>query len=235
MRCVCEDGLENVSRLRRAAVRSDRVTHRTGSDLAFRCVAAKAVIVGLKTGRNMSARAGEVVTRHASLRRSRVATVVDRVVELHVEALDERRRESLDLMRIARHVLVADSTHRLRFAARELAQMATDARFMAGIIHLKRLTLPVMTRRAVELLMLGNCMREVLKCFVVGTRRHRLGSLRRSYGRRRAFLLLQAACRKQRDRTHDEQETRDCLRGQRHSLFLQSEVTRRDRIAPDSR
>ena len=43
---VAENGFENVTRLRRPAIRSKRVADVTGTDLALGCVATVAIIVG---------------------------------------------------------------------------------------------------------------------------------------------------------------------------------------------
>ena len=156
MSSVREDSLEYVARLRRAAVRGHHVTRRARADLALGGVTAKAVVVGSERRRNMTSCAGEVMTRDAPLSRACVAAVVHGVIELHVKALDERRRKRFDLVWVDTDILVADRAHRLRVAACELAQVTSDARLVAREIHLHRLTLAVMTRSAVELLVLGN-------------------------------------------------------------------------------
>ena len=91
MRGVREYGLKDVTRLRRAAVGSDRMTNRARADLALGRVTAKAIVVGLKPHRNVPARTREIVTSDAALRRSCIAFFVHRMVEFHVEALESRK------------------------------------------------------------------------------------------------------------------------------------------------
>lgn len=136
MRCVRKYGPEDVSRLRCTAVGRDRVARRARADLALRRVTAKTVVVRCKRRRNMPSRAREIVTRDASLSRSRFAAVVSGMVELHVEALDERRRKGLDLVRVHADILMTDRAHRLSVAARELAQVTSDACLVARKVHL---------------------------------------------------------------------------------------------------
>lgn len=120
MRGVGEYRLENIARLRRAAIWPDRMTDATRADLALRGVAAEAIVMRRKCGRNVTSSTSEIVTRDASLRRPRVAPFMDCVIELHVKALDERCGERLHRRRICLHVLVADRTHRLRLGVGEL-------------------------------------------------------------------------------------------------------------------
>ena len=136
MGSVGEYRLENVPRLRSAAIRCDRMADAAFADLALGRVAPKAVVVGLKANGDVPARSGEVMTSRAALCGSGIPAVVHRVIELHVEALNELYRECLDLMRVACDVLMADRTHRLSLGARELAKMTTDTRLMAWVVHL---------------------------------------------------------------------------------------------------
>jgi len=230
---VCENSFEDIPRLRRTAVRSDRVADRTRADLALGRMTTEAVIVRCEGCRDMPSRTCEIVTRDTPLRGSRISPVVHRVVELHVKSLDKGRWECLDLVRIARDILVADRAHRLRIAARKLAQMTTDARLVTRIVHLERLALAMMAGSAVELHVLGNGMRKGFESLVVSTRRDSLWRLGGRDRGCRALLLFEAASGKEAECTHDEHETQSCLPPGRHSLFLQGEVARRDRIAPN--
>jgi len=138
---VRENCLEHVSRLWRAAIRCDDVANTALADLAFSGVAAEAVIVRLKSDRNMPPSSCEIMACSTSLCRPRLASIMHSMVELHIEALHELCRKSLDLVRIASHILVADAAHRLCLGARELTQVATDAGLVAGKVHLERLAL----------------------------------------------------------------------------------------------
>ena len=211
MGSVREYRLKNVSRLRRAVVRCDRVADAALADLALRCVAAKAVVMSSKRHRNMPARTCKIVTSDAALRRFRIAAVMHRVVELHIKSLNKCRRESLHRRRRRLHIFMADRAHRL-VLVRELIQVTADARLVTRIIHLERFALAVMARRAVELLMFFDRVRERLECLVRCPHRHRLRRLGRCDRRRRTLVLLEAARSENNKRAHDEHETESCLR-----------------------
>ena len=59
---VTKDRFENISRLRRTAIRGKRVTDVTGTDLARRRVAAIAIVMSSDAGWNRFAGAGRTVT-----------------------------------------------------------------------------------------------------------------------------------------------------------------------------
>jgi hypothetical protein len=137
-----EYGLKNVPRLRSSAVWSDLVADAAFTDifltdLLIRRMAAEAVVMSLEPDGDVSARPRKVVARDAALRRTSVPTLVDRMVELHVEALDELRGKRLDLIRIAADVLMADRAHRGGIDVCKLIEVATDAGFVTGIVDLQ--------------------------------------------------------------------------------------------------
>lgn len=107
------------------------------ADLALSGVAAKAVIVCLKTDWDMPSRSRKIVTCDAALSGPRIPAIMHRMVELHIEALDKSRRERFYSRRRRLHILVTDRTHRLRLTARELAQMTADTRLVTREIHLQ--------------------------------------------------------------------------------------------------
>ena len=221
MRGMREYGLEDISRLRRAAVRGHRVADAAGADLALGGVAAKAIVVCGKRRWNMPSRTREIVARDAALGGPRIATVMHRVVELHIKSLDECRRECLHRRRRRLHVLMADRAHRLVLVG-ELVQVTANARLVTGVVHLQRFAFAVMTRSAVELLMFFDSVRESLECRIATTHGHGLGSLGGCDRRDGAFLLLETARGKNCECTHDEHETHGCLRLSRHPYFFRA-------------
>ena len=157
--CMCvvgvpEHGPENVSRLRRAAVRSQIVADIASTYLAFRRVAREAIRVGGDADRDRLPRPVRGMARDAAFRGPALAAVVGRVVELHVEAFLELDRERLDRRRHGPRFLMADRAD-LSLIAGELVQVAADAGLVPGEFYVTAFFTSV-ARVARELLMLGN-------------------------------------------------------------------------------
>ena len=120
-------------------IRSLIVTDAARSDFAARvgftrgCVTRVAVVVRREVCGNGQARAslnGPAVARRTTGLRTRIAGVVLRVIELHVERFVEAGREVLQRWIVCFRVCVADEAHRDR-RCRELAAMAVGAGFVA--------------------------------------------------------------------------------------------------------
>lgn len=166
------------------------MTHGARTDLALGSVTCVASRVSLDADRYRLARSRRFMTRRASFRRTTFARHVRRVHELHVESLDKLCRENFHRRRGRVHVLVTDRAHRLLFGIRELTDVATDARIVTGKLESGRFTFASMTRRALELFVLGDAVRESPERFVRradgdALRSFRCGDRHRSF--RRAF------------------------------------------------
>ena len=126
------------------------------------------------------------------------------MVELHVEALDEFCGKRLD-GRIARLCVgVADSAHRLVFAARELVEMAANTRLVSAKFAHYRAAGSGMARIAGELFVLRNFMRERLEGRRGRSLRNRIGRVGGCQRHGDPLALLEATCRKQRQGRNDE-------------------------------
>lgn len=154
---VTEDGTENVSRWRRTVVRGELMARAALADLFVLRVAGEAVCVGTNTDRDGLARAVRLVAGNAALTWQPLAAGVRGVVELHVEAFLEFRREYLHRRRHRLRFLMADRADGA-LLARKLVQVAPDARFMTREPNVLAFNVAFVARIAGELLMLGNVM-----------------------------------------------------------------------------
>jgi len=112
---VSEDRFEIVFGSRRSVIRTELMAHAALAKLALCCVASITGRVRLKTERDRFSRPGRIVTSGASLRGTRGAAFMHRVVKPHVESLNKLRRECFDRRILSFRVGVADHAHRLVF------------------------------------------------------------------------------------------------------------------------
>ena len=154
---VCKDRGKSIIRFRGSIVWGKLVTNAARADLALRSVAPVTIIMCFDADRDRVTAARRVVAMQAALCGPAVAAVVGRVIEAHIEALDESRGERLDRRIIGIHLGVADGAHRafVVFPGDELVQMAADARLVAAELALDRLALAPMACVAGKLLVLG--------------------------------------------------------------------------------
>ena len=89
------------------------------------------------------------------------------VVELHIKSLFEARRKRFHRRIIRIQRCVADSTHRPILVGHrivdKLAQMASDTGFVPRELELTSFRLPLVTRRAIKLLVLWHGVRKLFK------------------------------------------------------------------------
>ena len=189
-----EDRGETIIRLGSPVIRSEGMTGRARADLGLRCVTGKAIIVGSYANRNALPRTGRVVAMGTARGRTSFAGLVCRMVELHVEALDETRRKGLERWRRRTHLVVTYRAH-CGFLARisELAQMAANARIMAREFQIGCAISAAMARCAVELLMFLNSVGELGKGGIRDVDNRRCGRLRCGKRGPDALLLLPTA------------------------------------------
>ena len=152
MVAVAEDRFEDVSSGWRPAVWGEFMTDIARTDLAFGGVTHEACRVRPDPDRYRLTRARGIVTCRAAFLRQTCPRIVRGVHELHIEALDEPRREFLHRRRHSIHVVVADRAHRLLFRICELAYVTSDTRLMSRVFEIERLTFAPVARVAVELL-----------------------------------------------------------------------------------
>ena len=158
-------------------------------------MAAIAIIVGRDADRDRLARARGRVAMSTSIRRPAFSGLVSGVVKFHVKALDELCGESIHRGRRGLGVLMTDRADDLVFVSK-LVEMTANARFVAGIAHLKRAALALVARVTGELLMLRDLVRKGLKCLIRDALRYRFRRFRRGQRYIRLWLLLDAARRK---------------------------------------
>jgi len=127
MVAVPKDSPERILRLCSPVIWPKLVARTARADLFVGRVAPVTVGMGIYSYRYRLSRTRGIVACGTALCRAALAAVVSRVVELHIESLDKICRERLDRRFARLGVRVANRTHRLVLAARELIEMTADA------------------------------------------------------------------------------------------------------------
>ena len=160
---VRKDPPEVIFRSRRPVVWPELMAHAARTELAFRSVTAVAIGMCLYADRDRLAGPGRIVASRTPFRRPPRAVVMRCMVEPHIKTLYELCRECLHGRIAALCVGVANGTHRLFVAVRELIQMAADTRFVTAKLAHDGFAGTRMAGVARELLVLRYLMREILK------------------------------------------------------------------------
>jgi len=195
---------EGGARRGRSGVWFEGVAGIARADLALRRVTGVTVRVRLDADRDRLTCTRRVVTRRTSLRRTTFARNVRRMHELHVEPLSKLSRKLLQCRRRRIHVGVADDAHCLLPGIGELTDVTSDAGVVTGELQIARLALASVTRVALELLVLGNPVRELLECSVRRANSDRFGCFGRSDNYRSLLSLFETACRDRAQRNQNE-------------------------------
>lgn len=195
MVAMTEDRREPVRGLRRAIVRAEGVTCSTRADLCLRRMTREAVVVRSDPHGNGLSRSRWLVTVRAACGRTSIARLVSRVIELHIEALDEFRGERFHRWRCRVHLVVADRAHRGFFTrVRELTQVTTDAGIVARVLEFLVFGLPAVTGHTVELFVLRDLVVELAEGRIRRLNDRRLRCLGGGERGRRPRLLFETTC-----------------------------------------
>jgi hypothetical protein len=135
---VTERGPEHVSRCGSSRIWCYLVAHIASADLALGSVALITVRVCSNSNRDRFPGPITFVARGAAPPRLPRAAGVGGVVEFHVEAFSEPRRERLHRRRDRLSFLVANGADRA-LAARELIKVAPNTGFVPGVLNFRRL------------------------------------------------------------------------------------------------